>query len=331
MWSASGQTPLERIPTTPARGALIFGHELVHDYNVYHTDTADACGSNDNNSDFPYGNSSIQEVGYNPITGKIYNPALTHDLMSYCPSGGRKQGWIAPFTWTKMFNDFALSRYSTQIDVNNQPYIMHPTAAGELLVVNATVYNPDLNPEVPGALGELYRTEGGVAYTLPPEIMPSSCAMLTEPYWPVIPSWLISKASTAQTRELTPVHIGTRPPPFPAEPTSKVDVSFIVPWMDGTYSVTLVHQGNLLDQRVVSNNPPQVLITSPTGAETWNHGETHTISWQGLDLDGDPLVYTLFYSNNGGSDWVLLQGDLTQPSYTVDVTAWLVEAMYVSA
>ena len=31
----------------PASGALIFGHELVHDYNVYHTNTADACGSND--------------------------------------------------------------------------------------------------------------------------------------------------------------------------------------------------------------------------------------------------------------------------------------------
>jgi hypothetical protein len=84
--------------------ALIFGHELVHDYDVFHTDTADACGSNDGNSDFPYGSSSIQEFGFNPITGKIYNPATTHDLMSYCPSGGSKLGWIAPFTWTKMFN-----------------------------------------------------------------------------------------------------------------------------------------------------------------------------------------------------------------------------------
>jgi hypothetical protein len=91
--------------------------------------------------------------------------------------------------------------------------------------------------------------------------------------------------------------------------------------VDGTQSVALVHQGNLLDQRVVSNNPPQVLITSPTGAETWNKGETHTISWQGLDLDGDPLVYNLFYSNNGGSDWVLLQGDLTSTTYDVNVNS----------
>jgi len=101
-----------------------------------------------------------------------------------------------------------------------------------------------------------------------------------------------------------------------------VDVSFIVPWVDGTYSVALVHLPDiLLDQRSVSSNPPQVLITSPTGAETWDQGETHDISWQGLDLDGDPLVYDLLYSNNGGLDWVLLQGGLTSTSYPVEVNS----------
>ena len=93
----------------PGSGALIFGHELTHDYDVLHTNTADACGSNDNNSTFPYSSSSIQEFGFNPITGKVYNPANTHDLMSYCPSGGSKQGWVSPFTWSRMFNNIASS------------------------------------------------------------------------------------------------------------------------------------------------------------------------------------------------------------------------------
>ena len=151
----------------PGSGALIFGHELTHDYNIYHTNTADACGSNDPNTKFPYSNSSIQEVGFNPITGKIYNPSLTHDLMSYCPSGGSRQGWIAPFTWKTMFNALHPVTNANQAETNSQPYIMHATAAAESLVVNATVYNPDMNPEIPGALGELYRTEGGEAYRLP--------------------------------------------------------------------------------------------------------------------------------------------------------------------
>jgi hypothetical protein len=303
----------------PGSGALIFAHELTHDYNVYHTNTADACGSNDSNSDFPYSNSSIQEVGFNPFTGKIYNPSNTQDLMSYCPSGGSKLGWIAPFTWNKMFNDLGLNRYSDQPATNTQPYIMHATAAAESLVVNATVYNPDLNPPIPGALGELYRTEGGEAISLPAgdyaiELRNVDGAALAS--YPFIVSFQSEYGPDPGA------HSGVEGnPPFPPDPTSQVDVSFIVPWVDGTYSVALVHQGNLLDQRMVSSNPPQVLITSPTAAETWKQGETHTISWQGLDLDGDPLVYTLFYSNDGGANWILLQGNLTASSYAVDVNS----------
>jgi hypothetical protein len=307
----------------PGSGALIFGHELVHDYNIYHTNTADACGSNDPNSDFPYPNSSIQEVGFNPITGKVYNPSLTHDLMSYCPSGGSKQGWIAPFTWNKMFNDLGLSNYSYQAQTNGQPYIMHTTTAAESLVINATVNNPDLNPPTPGSLGELYRTEGGEAYSLPAgdyaiELRNIDGALLAG--YPFIVDFKSEYGPDPGAHTGSP-NTPEGQPPFSPDPTPKIDVSFIVPWMDGTYSVSLVHQGTLIDQRIVSNNPPQVLITSPTGAETWKRGETHIISWQGLDLDGDPLVYNLFYSNDGGSNWVLLQGNLTTASYSVDVNS----------
>jgi hypothetical protein len=304
----------------PKSGALIFGHELVHDYNIYHTNTADACGSNDSNSNFPYSSSSIQEVGFNPFTAKIYNPSNTHDLMSYCPSGGSKLGWIAPFTWNKMYTNLALSQYSTQVETSSQPYVMHPTAAGESLVINATVYNPDLAPEVPGTLGELYRIEGGVAYTLTVgdyaiELRNADGAVLASQ--PFVVNFLSEYSPDPGAHTGSPEDA----PPFPPEPTSKVDVSFIVPWVDGTQSVALVHAGELLDQRLVSNNPPQVLITSPTGEETWNQGETHDVSWQGLDLDGDSLVYNLFYSNNGGADWILLAGDLISPTYPVDVNS----------
>jgi hypothetical protein len=220
-----------------------------------------------------------------------------------------------------LFNDFALSRYSTQTDAISQPYIMHTTAAAESLVINATVYNPDLNPAVPGTLGELYRTEGGVAYTLPPgdysvELRNIDGALLAT--YPFVVNFQSEYSPDPGAHPGAPINPQDAPP-FPSDPTSKVDVSFIVPWADGTYSVSLVHLGTLLDQRLVSNNPPQVLITSPTSAEIWKQGETHTVSWQGLDLDGDPLVYTLFYSNDAGANWTLLQGDLTTDSYLVNV------------
>jgi hypothetical protein len=305
----------------PGRGALIFGHELTHTYNVFHTNTADACGANDSNSDFPYSNSSIQEVGFNPITGKIYDPSNTHDLMSYCPAHGSKLGWISPFTWNKMFNKLGLPTYSNQAETNNQPYNFYTTAAAESLVINATVYNPDLNPQIPGTLGALYRIEGGVVYRLPAgdyaiELRNFNEALLAS--YPFIVDFQ-NEYSDPVAHASLPNGTGGDPPP--PEPTSRVDLSFIVPLSAGTYSVSLVHQGTLIDYRIVSSNPPQVLITSPTGAETWNQGETHIISWQGLDLDNDPLVYTLLYSNNGGTDWILLQEDLTTTSYAVDVNS----------
>jgi len=303
----------------PGRGALIFGHELTHTYNVFHTNTADACGAADSNSDFPYPNSGIQEVGFNPITGKIYNPSNTHDLMSYCPANGSKQGWISPFTWNKMFNK--LIPISNQVETNYQAYIFQTTTALESLVINATVYNPDLNPVIPGELGALYRVESGEAYYIPTGLYAielRNVSGITLASYPFNVDFQNEYGDPLGQSGMTNSSGGVQSPP---EPTSRVDVSFVVPWMDGTYSVALVHQSALLDQRFLSGNPPQVLITSPTGAETWKRGETHTISWQGLDLDYDPLVYTLLYSNNGGADWVLLQGNITATSATVDVNS----------
>ncbi|HEU5101743.1 MAG TPA: DUF11 domain-containing protein, partial [Roseiflexaceae bacterium] len=130
----------------PGSGTLIFGHELVHDYNVLHTNTGDSCGSSDDNADFPYASSSIQEFGFNPITGKIYDPATTHDLMSYCPSGGSKQGWIAPFTWNKMFSKLA-------------PSSLAAAAAPSATYTSTLVFNATITNATPttGQLGELHK------------------------------------------------------------------------------------------------------------------------------------------------------------------------------
>ncbi len=303
----------------PGSGALIFGHELVHDYNVYHTNTADACGSNDSNSNFPYSSSSIQEVGYNPITGKIYNPAQTHDLMSYCPSGGSKQGWISPFTWSTMFADFVPS----QAPLLTPPHAVRAntfylSAAGEALLVNATVFN---SQPASGKLDNLYKTDGAAAYDLPAgeysvELRDAGNAVLATH------SFAVNFESEYDAHGGTPGAEagGVSPnsaPPFPPTPTGEEDVTFIVPWVPGTASIALMHGAALLDQVFVSPNAPQVLFTSPAGAESWLAGSTHTLQWQGLDLDGDPLTYNVFYSNDGGSTWNLIAHDLTTPSLDV--------------
>ncbi|HSP54901.1 MAG TPA: dockerin type I domain-containing protein [Dehalococcoidia bacterium] len=286
---------------SPGSGALIFGHELTHDYNVYHTNTSDACGSNDGNSDFPYGNSSIQEFGFNPDTGKVYDPSLTHDLMSYCPSGGSKQGWISPFTWNKMFGDLS-GNASTQSAA---------TAAGaglgEGLAVNAMIDNPDIDGDQGGSLGTLFHHDVAVPTILPPtgdyaiELRNSSEVLASQPF-------------EVNFESEYSAHDGPGDP----SPLAHVDVSFIMAWNSATTSVALVHNGKTLDEVHVSAHAPQVDVTSPAQPEQWTAGSTHTLSWTAGDADGDPLTYSVFYSNDGTKFEALAAG-LTTTSYPVDV------------
>lgn len=296
----------------PGAGALIFGHELVHDYNVYHTNTADACGSSDGNSDFPYSSSSIQEFGFNPITGKIYNPSSTHDLMSYCPSGGSKEGWISPFTWNKMFNNFsALAMSAASAPGEPRTGVFQTTASSESLVVNATLYNPDVPNEGGGKLGEfdeLYKVEGGLAYALPSgdyavELRDGQNVLRRETFAVSFESEYDQHGSE----------------PGDPDPRPEMGVSFIMPWEAGTTSVVLLHGEQVLDERAVSAGAPNVTITSPSGPATWPAGSNQTLTWTGSDPDGDALSYSVFYSHDAGASWVILATGLTSQSFEVSV------------
>ncbi len=291
----------------PGAGALIFGHELVHDYNVYHTDTgADDCGSNDSNSDFPYSTSSIQEFGYNPITGKIYNPANTHDLMSYCPSGGSKEGWISPFTWNRMFNNFSPTALNAAAAANQTA---STAQIAESLVVNATLFNPAIT-QGGGKLGELHRFNT-VIY--PPS--PGDYAVELRNGATVLYSQTFTVSFTSEYS----AHPGDDPPGDPT-PSSQADVSFVMPWVNGATSAVLLQGSQVLDTRLVSANAPQVLIISPTQVVTWTSG-TYTVTWTASDADGDPLSYSVLYSHDAGASWELLANALTNQSFGVDADA----------
>jgi len=303
----------------PGAGALIFGHELVHNYDVKHTDTADSCGSTDNSSPFPYASSSIQEFGVNPYTGKIYNPASTHDLMSYCPSSGSKQGWISPYTWNLMFNK--LSPGTAMADVRKPEDcgagFFYLTGGNESLVINATLFNPDYNPPNLGELGDLYRINGGLAYNV------TAGDQYTLELWDLYGGSLASYSFDVNFESEYDAHAAADPstatPPFSPDPSSQQGISFIIPWEDGTASVALRHLGDLIDVQGVSDHPPKVVITNPSGSVSWAAGTVQPLEWTGSDTDGDSLKYSVMYSSNGGADWVLIVSDLIDTSYEIDV------------
>jgi uncharacterized repeat protein (TIGR01451 family) len=284
----------------PGGGALIFGHELVHDYDLKHTDTADACGSNDDTSTWPYGSSSIQEFGFNPITGKVYNPASTHDLMSYCPAGGSKQGWIAPFTWSAMFSEL-------QAGAQNQ--LAQAPTADTALAVSVQVSNPALGP-MQGSILEATKVDTTVPLVTPApgpyalELRGAGGAVLS-----TTPFTLTFKSEYSH-------HEGDHPGD-PAE-TPFASAHMVIPWQDGTTELAILHDGAQIGSQAVSALPPSVLITSPSAPATWQPGATETISWTASDPDSPSLTYSVLYSRDG-EQWDLLATGLSATSYAVTV------------
>lgn len=70
----------------------------------------------------------------------------------------------------------------------------------------------------------------------------------------------------------------------------------------------------LLYERAVSNNSPQVNLTSPNSG---NIAPGTEITWTASDPDGDELVYTVLYSHDAGVSWLPLALDLTETSLTL--------------
>jgi hypothetical protein len=87
-----------------------------------------------------------------------------------------------------------------------------------------------------------------------------------------------------------------------------------VPFPPGTANVQLIHNATVLASRNVSSNSPNVIVVYPNGGETFTVNQNITIRWEGGDLDGDPLTYTILYSFDNGSTWLPIATNLEATS-----------------
>lgn len=91
--------------------------------------------------------------------------------------------------------------------------------------------------------------------------------------------------------------------------------NYQIPAQPGVSQIRLSYQGNVLDTLTVSDNPPTATITAPTGG-LWDGQQV--VQWSADDLDGDDLMFNLFYSPDGGDTWQPVATGLTGSSYALD-------------
>ena len=101
--------------------------------------------------------------------------------------------------------------------------------------------------------------------------------------------------------------VGTFVIPVPSDPSiKKIEVVYV-----GTTGP------ETLASRSQSSNAPSVQVLYPNGGENLSE-DTVVVRWTGSDLDGDDLVYDVFYSFNGGATWETFAVGLTETSYEID-------------
>ncbi len=66
------------------------------------------------------------------------------------------------------------------------------------------------------------------------------------------------------------------------------------------------------------NRAPSVEVITPNGGEVLNG--SITVEWNAVDFDSDPLTFEVWYTDNNGSDWNLLDDGITVDEYQWNTT-----------
>jgi hypothetical protein len=255
-------------------------HEIGHNLGLFHTNLPDGCGAQDDTTDWPYGDSTIQEVGFDVAAQQVMLPTKK-DLMTYCTPPGTDI-WMSPFTYNKLLEG----------DFN--PQRLAPAGADpmEFLVVKGSAQ----------ADGSAASIESAYAITS------TTPAELSNPFG----NYCLHTSGGGQIDYCFFLRFTDH---RSGEPLESEAFSVRIPLPPGTTRVSLAKGFQELDALEASASPPSLDITEPDELS----GE-EAITWSGSDGDGDPLQYAVMYSPDGGDTWLPLLVDTTDSEFTFDTS-----------
>ena len=207
--------------------------------------------------------------------------------MSYC----RPQRWISDFHFMKLFKGNFLPKF-----------LVSQTGPDPVAAVGGVA----MAAGVGGSLDPIYQFEG-----IPSELQSDPAG-----------DFCVRMLGSGTTLSEFCFSLGFRDPDTDEE-LGEAGFSSVLRWPEGINQVVLLHQGSELASRAASAQAPAVEFVSPQAGEMWDAAQQRQITWTAQDPDGDPLLYALFYSADGGTSWTPLALDLTEPAYSLDPSAIL--------
>ena len=218
----------------------------------------------------------------------VADPKASFELMSYCDQFA--YNWPSVYTYTNLIQAIS-ERYGVS------PIAPLPQAAGfaasptDLLLLRGTI---NLITD---------------AVTLLP-LLPLPNA--TPPPLPVSGNYalqLLDASDTVLTSIPFTPNVGTE------NDSDTGSFLILVPADVAIQKLQVLHGTNTLATLAASAHPPTIQILSPNGGEILS--DPVTLSWNGSDLDGDALTYTVQYSPDDGATWSTLGFDRAATAMTI--------------
>ena len=262
------------------------GHEIGHTRGRYH---AEFCGAG-GGAAYPYASGQISPAtsgataiyGFDIVDRTIYGPTWK-DVMTYCSNQ-----WISDFTYEGIRSYLAAVGGASPAGA---------TQATEWLAVM------------------------GMAYLAENTAQMESVYLIAEPNQIALPEagdWTIALVDAGGTDLATHPFSPNELTDAEESPRRPAVISEIVPWVEGAVRVEIRYGGQVIDARDRSANPPTVEVTSPAPGAQIQQTMPLVVDWTAGDPDGDPLTFSILFSDTGGETWETLATGLSGQSFEID-------------
>jgi hypothetical protein len=270
---------------TPGRrqGAVIAAQELGHNFGRRH---APGCGAANPDGGYPRRSALLDEWGIDLALRQIYPKDSSYDYMGYC--GGQDDTWTSVYTYLTLHGALPVADAGPSAARLAAPFV----AEGEPSLIGGG----RISPEGFALERGFYRAAvaEGVEDNLP-----------DGPYTAML---LDGAGAALYSRDFGVIELSNH------EPGEAGYVQLILPDFPDVADIVFLYNGAEIGRVSASANAPQVAIVEPAGGEDWGASGAHTIAWQASDADGDPLRFTVQYSQDGGASWSAAGVDLTDVS-----------------